>query len=257
MKKLRKSNKIKKLEWNDSLIDVYPHHAFITAILGESDYNMPLLFNHYIQIVYDKEIVRSDFDIALHIQDFVRLLPMMYSHSVSRSLVKSKWKSFTEFLIDMIDDGYYVHCLVDTYHIKAYKDTYQNSHFWHNITIYGYNQKEKEFNVADSFYNGKFEKKMASFNEIDKSFIDTYKEDWLDGIILLKLKEEPYAGVFYAPELIQKEIDDYLNGEVTDYITMREKYRRNKEQFVYYILLKHFILKAICKMKRKFIINLL
>jgi len=140
-----------KLAFNKALIDVYPHHAFISALLFSNDYNMPKLLNYYVNLVYDQEKNRMDFDIGLNILYYLKNQDMFFSHSISRTMVKNNWKSFNDFVISSINDGYCVHGLINTYHISAYSDYYNKFHFIHNITIYGYDKKKKVFLAADAF----------------------------------------------------------------------------------------------------------
>lgn len=61
-----KGFKYKKIEFNKALINAYPHHAFINALLFSNDYNMPNMLNYYVNLVYDQEANRLDFDIGLN-----------------------------------------------------------------------------------------------------------------------------------------------------------------------------------------------
>ena len=88
MLKLKKQTASKKLPLADPIIHVYPHHANLNAILLTSNYELPMVFNNYIPLVYDKEIERMDFltgyDIEAHIMNY----PLCMNHAVSRELAE-------------------------------------------------------------------------------------------------------------------------------------------------------------------------
>ena len=224
----KKSSKEKKLQISKPILNAYPHHANIIAILNSNPNEMPILFNHYTQLVYNTEIDRLDFSIGMHIPSFIKNYPLIYSHSISRSFVSKKWKSITEFIMECINDGYYVQFIVDTYHIGAYEEFYNRIHFEHNILIYGYNQVEDIFYAADSFVHGKYSFECVSFSELEKSYSKNLPYDWLDGIVLLKVKDDPYTAFWYDVEHIAVEIENYLESEPSAMINIFETGRRNE-----------------------------
>ncbi len=216
-------------------ITLYPHVANICAMYCNNPYIMPAVMSELIGMVYDKEIDRIDFSISLEIQQFIKNYPLIYSHAISRHFVAHKWKQFSLFIKDMIDEEYYVNCLLDTYYISAYPETYGKEHYMHNGIIYGYDDKNREFLVGDSFENGKYSLRKITYIEMNNAFVDTYINDWLDGILLFKLKEDPFTGIGYNTDYIAEQCEVYLSGEMpisANYIENRRRKDLN-DRFIY------------------------
>lgn len=214
------------LPFTEPLLGLYPHISNIFAMYENNVYTLPPVVSELMGMVYDKELDRVDFAISLDILQYMNNYPLTYNHGISRNLVATKWKNYSEFVVDMIDEGYYVHNLLDTYYISAYGETYMREHYSHNSMIYGYDYKSKVFYLADAFEKGVYESKVATFKEINDAFINTYVGDWYDGIRLYKLKEDPFVGLGYNAEYIAEQCRNYLKGELPVSISNIEKRRR-------------------------------
>ena len=223
-KKKSKSKKILDVEF--PILASYPHIAGIQAVYGNNPYILPLIMSELIELTYDREIERLDFSVGLEIEQYINNYPLVYSHGMSRSFVEKKWSNATSFLKDMINDEYYVIMLVDTYYINAYRDTYGKQHYYHDILVYGYDDEKEVFLVADCFVNGKYEFATCTYDELESGFIHSYRDDWINGIRLFKLKEEPYIGIGYNTEYMAKACERYLNGATSNVSTYIEGRRR-------------------------------
>lgn len=226
-------NKEKILPFAEPVINVYPHHGVACGILQNNIYDLPALFENYIQLVYDLRIDRMDFSYGLDILSYMKNIPLLFCHEIDRGFVYYNWKDFSGFLINCINNDYYIHCLVDTYYIAAYEECYMKNHLYHNITIYGYNEKKSVFYTADSFVHGRFIKKEITISELNSSFFETRVNDWLDGILLYRIKEDPYRGIGYDTKYMKKEIRNYLEGNPSGEISVQEKRRRIPDEYVY------------------------
>lgn len=221
------------LPFGESMIKVYPHHALATGILESNEHNLPLLLTEYIQLVFDHTVDRMDFSVSLYIQSYIRNIPLTFFSLIPREFVYENYKDYSVFLRNCIENGYYVYCIVDTYHIAAYKKCYMNLHMLHDLTIYGYDRKKGVFYTADCFVDGKHTRAEISEKELRNALAFSIADDWLDGFVLLKTNENPYRGIGYDTISIKKEIGHYLNGEPSGYISIAE-YRRRIPQFYAY-----------------------
>ena len=211
MLKIKKQTALKKLPLADPLIHVYPHHANLNAILLTSEYELPMVFNNYIPLIYDKEIERMDFLTGYDIEAHIMSYPLCMNHAVSRELAEHCQKDITEFLETCIEEDYYIHCLVDTYYIHAYEETYGASHFMHNILLYGYDGQNQMFYVADCFTEGKYSFAEISYEEFKRGFaISGF--DWLEGIRLIKKREAPHIAIWYDIPHLKEQIAYYTEG---------------------------------------------
>lgn len=227
--------KSKILDYEKPIINTYPHTANIFAIMKNNPYIVSDLAVEMIGLVYDKELDRLDFSISLEIMRYMNNYPHMYCHGISRTVVEKKWKKFSSFVEDMIDDGYYIQLLLDTYYIRAYGEMYHREHFMHNPMIYGYDRSSRMVIMADSFEKGIYETRTASYDEINNGFLDSFFNDWLDGVRLCKLKEDPFTYTGYNAKYMVEQINNYLVSKNTTAITYEEDKRRRDipDRFAY------------------------
>ncbi len=118
----------------------YPHHANIIACLATNDFDLDDIMCNYIQLIYNSDIKRIDFNCGIDILNFIKNYPHVDSYNYKRTVIKSQWGSYSNFVRNMIDNNCYVHLLIDMYYISAYKNNYGREHYSHNITIYGYDE---------------------------------------------------------------------------------------------------------------------
>lgn len=269
--RIKKQLQAKILPIAEPITNVYPHHANLNAILLGSDYDLPMIFNDYIGIVYDADIERADFVIGYDIEAYIINYPLCINHGISREIVENFSDGIIGFIEKCIDDDYYIHCLVDTYYIGAYKDTYRISHFMHNILLYGYDAKKKMFYGADCFSEGKYSLAEVCYEEFERGFfIEEF--DWLEGIRLIKKREAPYIGIWYQVSHLKEQIKMYTDGvyvpspikverpiapddlrytfgvrvydEVVSYIHLVHETKRNVDVRILYVLFDHARLMA-------------
>ncbi len=196
---------------NEPLVKVYPHYGHIMSIFNE--YELPILLNDMLTIIYDSEKERADFDIGFEIVPYIANYPLCFNYAIPRNLISSNWKSLSNFLIDSINDGCYITFLANTYYISAYTETYRRLNFLHDIMIYGYDEKNKIFYGTDAFEKGKYERREIPFEEIERSFSCGNEEDWFEGIRLIKRKENQFMGIWYEIEYIKEQCNQFLKGE--------------------------------------------
>jgi hypothetical protein len=202
-------------------ITSYPSHAMtLTAALSHKE-AYSWFFNNYIQL-YVRDHHNVDF---FEIGDFEMFIPHLSYQCISRDIISNKWSSFTEFAIDSIDLGYYLHTLVNQYFIRA-SGAYKKRLYPHSLFIYGYNLEQKEFYIAD-FFNMKYSFQKASFLEVEKAYnyIDLYKNiDDIGGVKLFKyrdVKSDLTACVFHNNEdgyvfdiyTVINFINDYIHSQ--------------------------------------------
>lgn len=221
------------LPFADPFLKLYPHHALAAGILQNNEHILPLLLTDYVQLVYDKDVQRMDFSVSLYIQSYIKHIPLTFQSLVPREIVEHGYKNPVEFIRTSLEHGYYVYCIVDTYYIGAYQKCYHMHHMLHDMAIYGYDKKTREYHVADCFVDGKYKREIISEKELKDGLEIAYDKDWLDGFVLLKYNENPYRGITYDIEWIKKEIDNYLNGEPSGWVTISEYRRRIPWLYVY------------------------
>lgn len=74
------------------------------------------------------------------------------------------------FIINSIEEGYYIYLLVRRKEIKAYQfeseEGRERDRFAHDMLIYGYDINQQKFNIADNFIDGKYSFQQCTFQEL-------------------------------------------------------------------------------------------
>lgn len=212
---------MKKLNMNYPKITCYNQHANLLSIISENDDYLPWLYNYYIQLQFANNINHPEIGARL---DFENLFewescPFLYFQKINRKLIQSGWGTITDFIIECIDQGYYLYFTVDSFYIDIY-DTYQRAHFIHPLLIYGYNQDERLFYVADNCHDGKYSYETVSFEQLTQGYDEAVKYDeefYLDGVNLVqRQKRERFYNWYHTYEfdlnLVKSSIEDYLSS---------------------------------------------
>lgn len=185
-------------------ITSYPFFANVLSIISNHEVSMPWFYNYYINLEVERSLthgVRLDF-FQSSIWEYC---PWIIHNKVPRNLVCNKWNSFVDFVIECIDLGFYIYCVVDEFYIPEYR-MFSKQHVMHDIMIFGYNKQNHSVDIADFFKDGQYSYARASFSEIEQAFHNG--NDFFDGIQLLKYRESfPYE---FDISIIKEDIQDYL-----------------------------------------------
>ncbi|MFG6378469.1 MAG: hypothetical protein K1W19_09175 [Lachnospiraceae bacterium] len=215
------------LQTNEPIIKCYPHHANIISGLMCNDYDFWVLATNYIQLVYNSNIERLDFNYGMDILQYIKNYPLVNSYCYSRNLIKSKWMKFSDFIIDRIKEDCYLNFLVDTFYISAYKKWYKREHYFHNIMVIGYDSETLK--VADCFENGKYSIATIDRKEMDQAELPEGTYDWLDGVQCWSFKNDIYFAINIDKGKTKELLKEYLNSKKTVALTKYEDDRRGKE----------------------------
>lgn len=213
-------------------IKCYPHHANLWATIGDSDYKTCALSTNYLQLVYDRLWNRIDFNNGLDIVEFVRNYPLINMKCYDTSLIEEHWGYYSKFVVDCIDNGFYVYLIIDRYYIAAYKDKY-GRHSVHDMMIYGYDMEQKLFMVADYFDN-QYDYQKITFHELDQARKSVGDSDWLKGVYTWKKNEEIFHGVNYQIDEIKSLLQKFIWEKKTPALTQYScQIRDDEDRFIY------------------------
>ncbi|WP_339166783.1 hypothetical protein MKX75_21770 [Paenibacillus sp. FSL R5-0341] len=179
----------KKLFMNDNpLLNTFNTYASVLSIISRDNTNIsPWLYNNFIQIRYVHDWNTYFFDNHHHIFDNC---PWINHHVIPGTIIKNKWTSLHEFIIDAINESRYVYLYVDRYYIPASK-AYQKNHNWHEIFIFGYDLEKSTFHVADNIQEGKYIHTECTFSELDEGYNALNSDnEFFQNVHLLSIKEE-------------------------------------------------------------------
>lgn len=207
------------------LITSYPHHANLLSILSHNEDYLTWFYSHYFQLAISiSNDNRLDFNIGYSGIPFIKNCPYIIYHGLSREFISNKWNSFSDFIIDSINCGYYLYFMVDKFYISAYEDQYLRKHRPHDILVYGYDTQFQSVNVADFFKNGKYLYGKCSFSNIEEGFLACNNFDWINGVTLLKERiESGLVDIRLVKDdvrLLKDYIDDYLKSNNSNHRTV-------------------------------------
>ncbi|RKP54430.1 hypothetical protein D7Z26_13855 [Cohnella endophytica] len=195
----------KKLDMNYPVITSYPMHANIISILAGHKCFEDWLYNNHLQVasVSINGTVWAGFYNPLGRKHY----PLINKEYMTRETIVRNNLDICDLLIKSIDQNKYAYMGVDTFYIKSYN---HNHHFNHDLFIYGYNEDEQLFYIAD-FFGTKYSFSEATFTEVSNAFHSTFPEDPnFNGIQLLSVNhDELYTfDLFHIIEMIW----NYLNS---------------------------------------------
>ena len=120
----------------------YQHHAFPLGVLFTNESFINDFVSNYVHLFY----LRND-AIDPHAINFYRnddyfakdcfIKNMIMANGGNRFLIDYTLESFSDMLVFMIDNGYYVYGLIDEYYLPN-RRAYKIKHWTHDFLIYGY-----------------------------------------------------------------------------------------------------------------------
>lgn len=181
-------------------ITSYPLYAALFSILSQNKKSLDWLYLNYIQILaynLDNEHVWLDF--YSKVSDGMcnprfEACPFIFSYRIPRELIKMKWDKMQDFLIDVIDQGYYCYFYIDRKYITKYNIKYNESEnliYKHECLIYGYDKTNKTFDYADFFDGIAYKYTSISMAEVEKAYANfqsDFEYERFQGVYLLKIQ---------------------------------------------------------------------
>ena len=111
----------------------------ILSIFDESDENMIWFITYFLSLSMLKGGDTLLFADETSSVSLFNCCPMIDSFTYDLGTIREKWGTFSNFVADRIDKGYYVYAWSDIYYIEAYKLHHAKNHIMHPMLIYGYN----------------------------------------------------------------------------------------------------------------------
>ena len=212
-------NKQKKkqiLPLEDVEIGAWPEQNFLLGLLSTQETGWDWVMNQFIQLrgahymhhkygVVDFSITFYPYGIHQLTPNLFDLCPFINKYTIPKSLVLAQFGNFHEFVKNSLDNGYYLSTFLDQFFREDYHGNYG---FHHPNFIYGYDDGEKAIYLADNFEQGKYGRKMISYEKLDRAFLLVPGYVWEVSVFLYKMV--PYEHSFYAP-YVKEQIEDYLN----------------------------------------------
>lgn len=206
------------------IIKSYKWHAVPLTVLSSCAGNPAWIYNNYLQLAV------QEFPENEHWLEFLSLydlhgtpnFPWLNTQSVDTGLI-NKFADLKDFLIECINQNYYIDLLYDLYYIE-YSFTYMKTHRTSNMLVYGYDLNTQVFYVMDYSYNSKniYEPIKIDMNTLVNSVLAT------KGRGIKALYQYDYSYEFrFNPALAIRLIEDYLECRNSmEYIDLTRKYNK-------------------------------
>lgn len=201
----------KRLPIVEPLVTAYPYHGNLLAILQANDFErtLPYILDNYVGLYI------SDFPHEMKMDFYVGLYwkncPFIHYQRTNRSIINKKWASFSDFVIDYIDEGMYVYLLANHYYLPP-SSWYLENYYAHDAFISGYDLDKKIFYVSDNFLNGKYSTHEIKFEDLNRAYSSLKPEDdWLNGVEAVKYRDDRTH--WFDPVLIRSKLTKYINGD--------------------------------------------
>ena len=195
----------------------YNTHANLETIITSSNSdNISWFYNSFLQITMPKNHTLTGwsalFNIELNNNLLYNYCPLIINYNISSKMISDKWGLITDFIIDSIDKGYYITCMMNGKYIKCY-DAFEKYDFNHDIFIYGYDKLNEVFYIRDFIKNQRYTDGRASFSDIIKAYenAEVYYPDKFNGVYMLTYNEA-YKWIFDMKNFIRN-MELYLNSQ--------------------------------------------
>lgn len=201
---------IKRLPIVEPLVTAYPYHGNLLSILQANDVErtLPYILDNYVGLYI------SDFPHEMKMDFYVGLYwkncPFIHYQRMDRTIINRKWASFSEFVIDYIDEGMYVYLLANHYYLPP-SSWYLENYCVHDLFISGYDLNKKVCYVSDNFLNGKYSTHEVKFEDLNRAYSSLRAEDdWLYGVEAVKYRDSRVH--WFDSVMIRNKLTKYINS---------------------------------------------
>lgn len=165
-----------------------PPEAYVFSILGAYPQTQSWLISNYIN-VYINENGKGDF---WGKDFFYQNCPWLFENHIPREIIKASIHDFVSFCCLCLDKEYYLSFMVNEKYIQAYDCNIDKDH---NILVFGYEESEHLFHIADFFSHGKYQFATCSYKELTNAFYSDLIDhtDYFEAIRLIRLKKIDYV----------------------------------------------------------------
>lgn len=197
-------------------IRAWPEQNFLFGILKELDNGLDWIMSNFIQLRgahymryqggdVDASVTFYPYSIHQLTPNMFDLCPFIDKYTIPKSLVKNVYGNFHKFVMDTIDEGYYISVFLDQFFRTDMAGKYG---FHHPTFIYGYDNSKKKIYIVDNFENGKYGKKQISYSQLNDAFNLVSGSMWEVSVFLYKTIPFHFE---YVHNFVKEQIEDYIN----------------------------------------------
>ena len=219
----------KKLPIAEPLISAYPEVGQVFSIIDYDDpKSLKWMFSNFVQLyVHHKRRMTYVESLPLHYTAGHKV-PTLFHYCISKNIIEKKYENLLDFIVESINDGYYVSMMLDRFYLSNSED-YESVHKYHNTLFYGYDMERRIFYGQDN--QGKYINKEYSFEDVEFAYYQGYKcEDCGNNAAGSIMLAERVTNVLYQFNLkyLINELEFYLNSygsEICENYNMVHHYR--------------------------------
>ena len=124
-------------------------YAFPAAMMSSDKSFQNWLYSNAIQLYYIND--RKNFNLSYFYLGIdpnpLAVIPLLRCQSIDLKVVKGSGITAISFVRDMINNGYYITCLLNEYYVKC-RQAYNTRKFEHGNMIYGFDDEKHQIFLA-------------------------------------------------------------------------------------------------------------
>ena len=216
---------MKKLIVREPLLSTYPEYGSVFSIIPDNELSENWMYSNFVQYYVKKNNLFVSGEELLVYKDhvnFISTVPTLQHYKISEHILHMFTKeSLIEALIDFLDNDFYIILLLDRSYIRESRN-YKKSPFVHMTLIYGYDEDNEDFYIADNNNYGKYDFLQYKFEDVANAFKAMNYNDFRDTQTINLIR--PFNHIHYNFDL------DYLIKELKFYLSsydLKDTYLKN------------------------------
>ncbi|MEF2246414.1 hypothetical protein [Paenibacillus sp. IITD108] len=239
------------LSFTKPIITSYPLHAQLLSGIQNSHGSKPWILSNYIQLFASDNFIKDNNYISAWFDFFTtnflhHEVPVISKQKIKRNLIDMLSNDITEFVINMLNDDYYVWLFIDKYYIPGTQHYYKNT-FPHSILVYGYEEERNVFYCAGFFDNTGYKQLTVKREDIKKAYYSKElfeirnRAEYLDYVIMYKSsnKNEYKLDINNIISLLN---DYYYSVNSSEHLSMIRNPIKGKYGLDVYTTLKEYVI---------------
>lgn len=206
---------IRILKITDPPIKGDPDYAYPLSVLLNEKKAKEWFYCNFIQIcfsTYNKGCYINYFYTDVNNKRFNVRNPLLNYQAINKDVLKTLSVNIIDFIIKMLDLGYYFYTYFDEYYMK-FSIVYNKIHMQHVSFLYGYDSDKKLFYIAGYDKTMHYNYYTAGFDEVARAYDLCERDYWIDHntIYLLNYKNQDREYNFDINAVLEQ-LREYLNS---------------------------------------------
>ncbi|WP_139209369.1 hypothetical protein [Paenibacillus sp. OK003] len=197
-------------------LSTYNVYAALFSIIAKNDDYLPWLYSNFISIginTCDDTIYFTDHFSFFEYGRGYTSCPWLEVEKPAHKLIYSFYKSnIKDALLSYLNQDKYVWLYLDQYYIPQ-SENHLKKHRDHSVLVYGYDDEQKLFHLADNLDGGKFAKVTITYEQLVNAWENDICEHFRRFFIVLNRKDASYD---FDICKVKKQIENYLSSRCID-----------------------------------------